>query len=45
MRGNPRSFFVLHSDVCCAFPVDEMDDFLRSTGGFVILGTEVNRLF
>lgn len=44
MRGNPRAFFVLHSDVCCDFPVVEMDNFQKTTAGqrgFVILGTEV----
>ena len=45
MRGNPRAFFVLHSDVCCDFPVKEMMLFQQSLAnrkGFVILGTEVN---
>lgn len=44
MRGNPRAFFVLHSDVCCNFPVGEMSSFQKTVGkgtGFVILGTEV----
>ncbi len=44
MRGNPRAFFVLHSDVCCDFPVVEMNAFqMKSTDemGFIILGAEV----
>ena len=47
MRGNPRAFFVLHSDVCCDFPVEEMLAFhetLSNKKGFVILGTEVSGL-
>lgn len=45
MRGNPWGFFVLHSDVCCDFPVKEMMLFqqrLANRKGFVILGTEVH---
>lgn len=45
MRGNPRAFFVLHSDVCCDFPVEEMMVFhetLPNKKAFVILGTEVS---
>ncbi len=45
MRGNPRAFFVLHSDVCCDFPVVQMDRLQRETideRGFVILGAEVH---
>ena len=45
MRGNPWALFVLHSDVCCDFPVKEMMLFQQSLAnrkGFVILGMEVN---
>lgn len=47
MRGNPRAFFVLHSDVCCDFPVKEINSFqesLTDKTGFVILGTEANEV-
>ncbi|XP_064388695.1 mannose-1-phosphate guanyltransferase alpha-like [Halichondria panicea] len=45
MRGNPRGFFVFHSDVCCNFPVVEMNAFHEKVAkgkGFVILGAEAN---
>ncbi len=45
MTGNPRGFFVIHMDVCCDFPVREMNEYHRTLGNsadsFVILGTEV----
>ena len=42
LRGNPRSFFVLHSDVCCTFPIVEMEEFHTNLkDGFIVLGSEV----
>ena len=42
LRGNPRAFFVLHSDVCCTFPIVEMEEFQNVKQGFVVLGSEVS---
>lgn len=43
LRGKPRAFFVLHSDICCTFPIVEMEEFHRTAnGGFVILGSQAN---
>ena len=44
LRGNPRAFFVLNSDVCCNFPVTKMSEFharVAERAGCIILGTEV----
>lgn len=45
LRGSPRGFFVFNADVCCDFPVVEMDRFHSTLCGedcFVILGIEAN---
>ncbi|KAE9044949.1 Mannose-1-phosphate guanyltransferase alpha [Phytophthora rubi] len=42
LEGNPASLFVLHCDVCCAFPLNEMMHFhLKNEGSCTVLGKRV----
>ncbi|CAH1790572.1 unnamed protein product [Owenia fusiformis] len=46
LGGNPEYFFVLNSDVCCDFPLQEMLTFHRGRGNgghFTIMATEATR--
>jgi mannose-1-phosphate guanylyltransferase len=41
-QGNPSSIFVLHSDICCSFPLTEMFHFhMRHPGKCTVLGKRV----
>lgn len=42
LQGNPASLFVLHCDICCSFPLNEMMHFhLRHGGKCTVLGKRV----
>jgi mannose-1-phosphate guanylyltransferase len=42
LDGNPASLFVLHCDVCCSFPLNEMMHFhLRHKGSCTVMGKRV----
>lgn len=42
LQGNPSNFYVLHSDICCSFPLNEMMHcHLRHGGKCTILGKRV----
>ena len=42
LHGNPASLFVLHCDVCCSFPLNEMMHFhLKHEGTCTVLGKRV----
>ena len=42
LKNNPTEVFVLHADVCCSFPLAQMEQMHREKGGIgVILGTKV----
>lgn len=42
LQGNPASLFVLHCDICCSFPLNEMMHFhLRHQGEATVLGKRV----
>lgn len=42
LKGNPSKFFVIHADVCCSFPLKEIDDLFEAKNAkAVILGTKV----
>ncbi|KAJ1651387.1 hypothetical protein IWQ61_008033, partial [Dispira simplex] len=44
LRHSPESFFVLHADVCCSYPLAEMLAFHKQQGcKGTIMGTRVNR--
>ncbi|KAK9467301.1 nucleotide-diphospho-sugar transferase [Lipomyces arxii] len=43
LRGNPYRLFVIHADVCCSFPLNEMlEMFEEKEAKAVILGTRVD---
>jgi mannose-1-phosphate guanylyltransferase len=42
LRGNPQQFFVMHVDIACAFPLNEMmDAHMKHRGLCTMLGTKV----
>lgn len=42
LKGNPSKFFVINADVCCSFPLKDMNDLFESKNAkAVILGTKV----
>lgn len=42
MKGNPSKFFVIHADVCCSFPLKEINQLFEAKNAkAVILGTRV----
>ncbi|TDH65638.1 hypothetical protein CCR75_004047 [Bremia lactucae] len=42
MKGDPASLFVLHCDICCSFPLNEMMHFhLKHSGSCTVLGKRV----
>ncbi|VVT54619.1 uncharacterized protein SAPINGB_P004166 [Magnusiomyces paraingens] len=44
LKGNPSKFFVIHADVCCSFPLKEIDTlYLEKQAKAVILGTRVHK--
>lgn len=44
LKGNPSKFYVIHADVCCSFPLKEIDDlFEEKKAKAVILGTRVSK--
>ncbi|SAL95921.1 hypothetical protein [Absidia glauca] len=44
LRGNPQQFFVMHVDIACAFPLNEMmDAHMKHRGLCTMLGTKVPR--
>uniref|UniRef100_V9KU38 Mannose-1-phosphate guanyltransferase alpha-A n=1 Tax=Callorhinchus milii TaxID=7868 RepID=V9KU38_CALMI len=46
LTGNPESFFVMNTDVCSEFPLEEMLEFQKTReqpDAFIMLGTTANR--
>lgn len=44
LKGNPKKFYVIHADVCCSFPLKEIDElFEEKNAKAVILGTKVSK--
>lgn len=44
LRGNPAKFFVIHADICCSFPLKEIDTlFQQKKAKAVIMGTRVDK--
>lgn len=44
LRGNPSKFFVIHADVCCSFPLKEINAlFDEKKAKAVIMGTRVDK--
>lgn len=44
LKGNPSKFFVIHADICCSFPLKEINDlFEEKDAKAVILGTKVSK--
>lgn len=44
LRGDPKSFFVIHADIACAFPLQGMlDAHSKHRGLCTLLGTKVRR--
>lgn len=42
LKGNPSKFFVINADVCCSFPLKEIDELFEAKNAkAVILGTKV----
>lgn len=42
LKGNPSKFFVINADVCCSFPLKEINDMFEAKNAkAVILGTKV----
>lgn len=42
LKGNPSRFFVIHADVCCSFPLKEIEEFYEEKKAkYVIFGTTV----
>ncbi|EGC28640.1 mannose-1-phosphate guanylyltransferase [Dictyostelium purpureum] len=42
LEGSPKNIFVLHSDICCAFPLKDLLDFHNQHGRIcTIMGTEI----
>lgn len=44
LRGNPAKFFVIHADICCSFPLKEIETLFEEKGAkAVIMGTRVDK--
>jgi mannose-1-phosphate guanylyltransferase len=44
LKGNPSKFFVIHADICCSFPLKEINDlYEEKSAKAVILGTKVSK--
>lgn len=44
LKGSPSKFFVIHADVCCSFPLQEINElFEEKKAKAVILGTRVSK--
>jgi mannose-1-phosphate guanylyltransferase len=42
LEGNPANIFVLHADICCAFPLNDLLAFHKGHGQVcTIMGTKV----
>ena len=44
LEGNPKNLFILHSDVVCSFPLNEIKEFHQQHGQFAtIMGTKIQK--
>ena len=43
-KGNPDGFFIVNSDVCCDFPLENIIDFhtMKTSEGITIVATNVS---